>query len=655
MVAAVKKWIQMALLVAVVFALAGCGTEAPPDSAGPDYPYRPVPFTSVRLADAFWAPRIETNRTVTVPYCFRKSEETGRIDNFAKAGGLMEGDFVGLRYNDSDVFKVIEGAAYSLAIHPDPELDAYLDALIAKIAAAQEPDGYLYTARTIGRGDDMKRIGPKRWSNLITSHELYNVGHLYEAAVAHYRATGKRTLLDVAVKNADLIARTFGRNGIHDVPGHEEIEIGLVKLYRVTRKRAYLRTAKFFIDERGDPERHTMEHPKRGRWYMQDHVPVKQQTEAVGHAVRAGYLYAGVADIAALTGDPGYAEALERIWESVVGRRMYLTGGVGAHRSGERFGDDYELPNETAYAETCAAVANALWQHRMFLLTGDAKYIDVLERILYNGFLSGVSLSGDRFFYPNPLAADGKTKFNQGHATRAPWFRTSCCPVNVVRTMPSIPGYVYAVRDGELYVNLFAEGEAHVALTGGTVTIRQRTRYPWEGEVEIQVEPAAPREFAVYVRIPGWARNRPVPTDLYRYVDEPAAEPEVAVNGRPVALDLVRGYVRLEREWAPGDTVSVRLPMKVRLVAAHEAVEADRGRLAIERGPLVYCVEGIDNGGRVGHVRIRRAARFTTEYRSGLLGGVTVIQWDGYMAVPYYAWSNRGEGPMAVWLPEESR
>ena len=643
----------MASLVAGIVVLWGCARSAPPRPGEADYPYRPVPFTSVRLTDMFWAPRIETNRTVTVPYCFRKCEETGRIDNFAKAGGLMEGDFVGLRYNDSDVFKVIQGAAYSLAIHPDPELDAYLDGLIAKIAAAQEPDGYLYTARTISRGDDMKRLGPERWSNLITSHELYNVGHLYEAAVAHYRATGKRTLLDVAVKNADLIARTFGPDGIRDVPGHEEIEIGLVKLYRVTGNPAYLQTAKFFIDERGNPDRHTMEHPKRGRWYMQDHLPVKQQTEAVGHAVRAGYLYAGVADVAALTGEPGYLEALERIWESVVGRRMYLTGGVGAHRSGERFGKDYELPNETAYAETCAAIANALWQHRMFLLTGEAKYIDVLERILYNGFLSGVSLSGDRFFYPNPLAADGKTKFNQGHATRAPWFRTSCCPVNVVRTMPSIPGYVYAVRDGELYVNLFVQGEARVELSGAPLVVRQRTRYPWDGDVEIEVDPGARRELTVLVRIPGWARNRPVPTNLYRYVGEAPGEPEVRVNGSPLDLDLDRGYVRIRREWAPGDRIGLRLPMPVRLVAAHEAVEADRGRLAIERGPLVYCVEGIDNGGRVDHIRVSRAARFSTEHRPELLGGVTVIRWDGHTAVPYYAWSNRGEGPMAVWLPEE--
>ena len=639
-------------LTVAALVLASCGGNVPLSPARADYPYRPAPFTDVRLSDSFWAPRVETNRTVTVPYCFRKCEETGRIDNFAKAGGLIQGPFVGLRYNDSDVFKVIEGAAYSLALHPDPELDAYLDVLISKIAAAQESDGYLYTARTIGRGDDMRRIGPRRWSNLITSHELYNVGHLYEAAVAHYRATGKRTLLDVAVKNADLIARTFGPDGVRDVPGHEEIEIGLVKLYRVTGERAYLKTAKFFIDERGDPDRHTMEHPERGRWYMQDHLPVKQQTEAVGHAVRAGYLYAGVADVAALTGEAGYLEALERIWESVVGRRMYLTGGVGAHRSGERFGEDYELPNGTAYAETCAAIANALWQHRMFLLTGDAKYIDVLERVLYNGFLAGVSLSGDRFFYPNPLAADGETKFNQGHATRAPWFRTSCCPVNVVRTMPSIPGYVYALRGGEVYVNLFIQGEARVPVAGGTVVLRQRTRYPWDGDVTIEVRPPAPLEFALQVRIPGWARNRPVPTDLYRYVDEPAGEPSIAVNGRPAPLDLSRGYVRIERTWAPGDTVSLRLPMPVRLVAAHEAVEADRGRLAIERGPLVYCVEGIDNGGRVDGITLSRTARFEVEHRPELLGGVTVIRWDGRTAIPYYAWSNRGEGPMAVWLPE---
>ncbi len=440
-----------------------------PAAERPDYPYQPVAFTDVKLSDSFWAPRIDTNRQVTIPVCFRRCEETGRIKNFERAAGDLDSDFEGLRYNDSDVFKVMEGAAYSLALQPDPELEGYLDELIAKVAAAQEDDGYIFTARTVGRGDDMERIGAERWSYLISSHELYNSGHLFEAAVAHYRATGKTSLLDVAVKSADLISRTFGPDGIRDVPGHEELELGLVKLYRVTGNEEYLRTAQFLVDERGNPQRDTMGSDTRRRSYSQDHLPVREQSKAVGHAVRAGYFYSGVTDLAALTREPGYEEAMDRIWHSVVDRRMYITGGIGSTRHGEAFGEDYSLPNATAYAETCAAIANILWNHRLFLLHGDGKYIDVLERVLYNGFLSGVSLSGDLFFYVNPLASDGSEAFNQGKATRSEWFRTSCCPVNVARVMPSIPGYVYAVREGEVYVNLYAAGEAKVNAGVGLV------------------------------------------------------------------------------------------------------------------------------------------------------------------------------------------
>ena len=635
---------------AILLLLVSC---RPPEAAGSaDYPYEPVAFTKVHLTDSFWSPRIETNRKVTIPVSLRRCEETGRIANFAKAGGLMEGEFEGLRYNDSDVFKVIEGAAYSLSIHPDPELDRYLDDLIAKITAAQEPDGYLFTLRTIGRGDDIDRMGETRWSNLITSHELYNVGHLYEAAVAHHQATGKRTLLDVAIRNADLLCSVFGPDHIRDVPGHEEIEIGLVKLYRATGNHRYLETARFFVDERGNPERHTMESERRERWYSQDHLPVRRQSKAVGHAVRAAYFYAGVSDVAALTDDESSRPALDRIWHSIVDRRMYLTGGIGAHRRHEGFGEDYKLPNAEAYAETCASIANALWQHRMFLLHGEGKYIDVLERVLYNGFLSGVSLEGDTFFYPNPLAADGETKFNQGQATRSPWFRTSCCPVNVARTMPSIPGYLYAVRAGEIYVNLFAASQAHVDLDGGRIRLEQRTEYPWMGDIEITVRPERPVPFAILVRIPGWARNQPVPSKLYRYQGE-AGEVALAVNGSPVAVTPQRGYVRLERTWSPGDTVRLKLPMDVRRVVAHEAVEADRGRVALERGPIVYCVESVDNGGDIGRIPVPRSARFLVEHRADLLGGVTVISGPGFTAVPYNVWSNRGPGAMAVWLPEK--
>ncbi|MBM3858433.1 MAG: glycoside hydrolase family 127 protein [Verrucomicrobia bacterium] len=477
-------------------------------AAQKDYPIQPVPFTDVHVADSFWTPRLETNRQTTVWYDFKRCEETGRIDNFAKAGGLMKGEFKGIPFDDSDVFKVIEGAAYSLALAPDGKLDNYLDDLIAKIAAAQEPDGYLYTARRLFPPEKMPKLaGPQRWSNLGSSHELYNVGHLYEAAVAHYQATGKKTLLNVATKNADMLGKTFGPGKIQEPPGHQEIEIGLCKLYRATGQQKYLDLARYFVELRGRADTHKLRGPGQ-----QDHKPIYEQDEAVGHAVRAVYYYAGVADVAALTGDAKLVAAIDRLWENVVGKKLYLTGGIGATRHGEAFGANYELPNKTAYNETCAAIANALWNHRMFLLHGDAKYLDVLERTIYNGFLSGVALTGDEFFYPNPLESDARYK-------RSPWFGCACCPVNVVRFIPSIPGYIYATHGNNLYVNLFIAGNAKVAVGRAAVELRQQTRYPWTGKVTLTVTPEKRDVFTLHIRIPGWARNEPVPSDLYRYED----------------------------------------------------------------------------------------------------------------------------------------
>ena len=422
------------------------------------YQYTPIPFTHVTINDAFWSPRIETNRTVTIGYDFQKSEETGRLTNFDKAAGRLAGDHEGIFFNDSDVFKIIEGAAYSLSLHPDPALDHYLDALIERIAAAQEADGYLYTARTIaernGTPEKLKadREGLTRWSHLRVNHELYNVGHLYEAAVAHYLATGKRALLDVALRNAELIDATFGPDKRRDVPGHQEIEMGLVKLYRITGEERYLRLAKFFLDERGHYNNGRQRYGNYGDVaYTQDHLPVTEQDEALGHAVRAVYMYSGMADVAALTGEQAYIDAIGRIWDNVVGKKLYLTGGIGARHHGEAFGANYELPNATAYNETCAAIANVFWNQRMFQLHGDAQYIDVLERSLYNGFLPSVAFSGDRFFYVNPLAFDGQMSFNRDDShVRLGWFNCSCCPTNVVRVFPSLGGYLYAQRADRL-------------------------------------------------------------------------------------------------------------------------------------------------------------------------------------------------------------
>ncbi len=620
-----------------------------------DYAVHPAPLASVRVKDEFWSPRLETNRNVTFWHVVQQAEAAGEFDNFAKAGGLMEGDFRGSSpARDSDAYKIIEGAAYMLAANPDPKLEKYVDDLIVKIAAAQEPDGYLYTARRITPPDKMPEMsGPERWSRIRTSHEIYVMGLLGEAGVAWFQTTGKRSLLDVAIRSANLIHEVFGpaADQRHDTSGHEEIELALAKLYRATGDERYLRLSRYFVDQRG---RRT---PNYGT-YAQDHKPVIDQTEAVGHAVRAGYLYCGVTDLAALTGDSRYALAMDRIWHNVVDKRMYITGGLGARRSGEAFGDDYELPNLTAYNETCAGVANVLWQQRMFLLHRDAQYVDVLERVLYNGVLGGVSLSGDRFFYTNALESDGA----RSRSTRMPWFTWPCCLTNIVRLMPSIPGYIYATDPEAVYVNLFIGGSADLKLGEGgnakSLRLAQQTRYPWDGNVKLTVNPEAAAEFTVHVRIPGWARGKPVPGDLYRYAENEVPAFSMKLNGNEVSPALEKGYAVLRRTWKSGDTIELDLPMPIHRVLANEGVEADRGRVALERGPLVYCVEGIDNGGRARALHLPAGAELAAEHRKDLLGGVTVIIAKGtaesgepILAIPFYAWANRGEGEMCMWLP----
>jgi hypothetical protein len=627
-------------------------------SAATDYPFQPVPLRQVALLDGFWLPRFETNRLVTVWADFKKSEETGRIANFARAGKRETGPFKGIPFDDSDVYKIVEGAAYTLATHPDPKLDAYLDTLIAKMAAAQEPDGYLYTARTLGFTNGM--TGKARWSNLGSSHELYNIGHLYEAAAAHFAVTGKRSLLDVACKSADLIDKTFGpgEGQLKGTSGHEEIEIGLCKLYRATGERRYLNLAKFLIDMRGRQDLR-----KLYGAYNQDHLPVVEQTEAVGHAVRAGYLYAGMADVAALTGDQAFIDAIGQLWENVVSKKLHLNGGIGARHAGEAFGDNYELPNESAYLETCAAIANALWNQRMFLLHGDAKYIDVLERVIYNGFLSGIAIAGDEFFYPNPLASRGGYK-------RSKWFGCSCCPVNIVRFIPQVGQFAYAQRDAAVYVNLFIASKADLKTPAGTVTLTQKTDYPWSGNVRLEVAPAQDNTaFTLKLRIPGWAVGKPVPSDLYTQVSPGSLKDvAVAVNGTPVPLALDKGYVTIDRTWRRGDAVTIAFAMPVRRIQAHPAVKDDIGRLAVERGPLVYCAESADNEGRALNLMLPAASAFA-ETRVEILGHRMVALQAQAVAVtadlrgnrsslpqiatliPSFAWCHRGAGEMQVWFP----
>ncbi len=624
------------------------------------YPITPVSFTDITLTDDFWSSRIETNRTVTIPYGFEKCEKEGRIRNFARAGGLLEGEYEGkMPFDDSDIYKIIEGASYSLTVHPDPELEKYIDDIIEKIAAAQEEDGYLCTWKTINPDTTPAwwvKPGP-RWHNLGASHELYNAGHMYEAAVAHYLATGKRNFLDVALKNADLITETFGPGKKLQVPGHQIIETGLVKLYQVTKNKKYLDMAKFFLDERGNGKRRELYGP-----YSQDHKLVTEQDEAVGHAVRAVYMYAGMTDIAAIMKDSSYMKAVDKIWENVVAKKIYITGGIGARHEGESFGDNYELPNLTSYNETCAAIGSIYWNHRMFLLHGDAKYIDVLERTLYNGMISGVSLEGNSFFYPNCLESDGEYKFNQGSLTRKAWFDCSCCPTNAIRFIPSVPNYIYAHRGDSLYVNLFVASEANVEMENIKLKVVEETEYPWEGKVKIIVDPEKDKMFTVKIRIPGWALEKVMPSDLYRYLKTNEQEITLKVNGELVDFKMKKGFAVVTRKWSKGDIIELNLPMPVRRVLANEKVKDDRNKISLVRGPIVYCAEWVDNDINVLQLAIPYDAEFKCEYRQDLLNGLVVIKGDvlnksgeqkELTAIPYYAWSHRGTGEMAVWLSKK--
>ncbi len=638
-------------------------------TASAGYPITPVAFTSVRLNGGFWGQRLQASREVTIPLAFAKCEETGRYLNFEHAAmhlhdttQVFKVSGVGYSFDDTDPYKTIEGASYLLQTYPDARLEAYMDSVIAIIAAAQEPDGYLYTARTQNPREPHNWAGARRWvKEEDLSHELYNLGHLAEAAVAHYQATGKRTLLDVAMRYADCVCREVGtaEGQACVVPGHQIAEMALAKLYLCTGQRRYLDEAKFLLDYRGRTEiRHE---------YSQAHLPVVEQSEAVGHAVRAAYMYAGMADVAALTGDTAYIHAIDRIWNNIVTRKLYITGGIGATASGEAFGADYELPNMSAYCETCAAIGNVYVNHRLFLLHGDAKYYDVLERTLYNGLIAGVSLDGGSFFYPNPLASIGQHQ-------RQPWFGCACCPSNICRFIPSLPGYVYAVRDRDLYVNLYVSSQSDISVGKGTVRLTQQTAYPFDGTVELRVERTTAGVFALKLRIPGWARGKAVPSDLYGYADTETCAYNVSVNGVDAGTATIGtdGYLTLERRWRKGDTVVLNMAMPVHTVAANARVAADRGMVAVERGPLVYCAEHPDNAHDITSTLMRRQPRFALGSTTIDSTPVTTITTDaqalGYdkdgrltvadvqlTLIPYYAWCHRGSGKMAVWLPQELR
>ena len=624
----------------------------------------PVPFTQVTFDDGFWAPRLERNRTVTIPHIHHQLDATGRISAFDLNFQRPVPSPIVLIFGDSDLAKWIQAASYSLATHPDPALEALVDSVADRVIHAQQPDGYLNTHFIVTQPE-------MRWRNLRDWHELYCAGHLIEGAVAHYQATGERKLLDALCRYADLIDATFGSEPgkKRGYCGHPEIELALVKLYHATQNPRYLKLATYFIDERGQQPNYFDEEARaRGEdpaqfWaktyeYCQAHVPIREQTKVVGHAVRAVYLLSAVTDLAHENGDPTLRETSERLWNNLVTRRLYLTGGIGAAHNTEGFTQDYDLPDETAYAETCATIGLMNWTHRMLQFSGEGKYADVLERALYNGFLSGVSLDGARFFYENPLAS-------AGHHHRGGWFNCPCCPPNIARTLASLGGYFHSTGANDLWVHLYGQGRAKMKVDDGReVSLRQMTNYPWDGAVKLEIGLASPQRFTLHLRVPEWCERW-----------------QVAVNREQLSVNsgqVSDGYIHLTREWKPGDVVEYNMDMPIRTVWAHPAVRALQGRMALQRGPLVYCLEGVDHGeivlDRISIDPQQVANNFQVEHREDLLGGVSVLrgkgrvvdesEWEDILyrnqqpssksiditAIPYYAWDNRASGEMRIWI-----
>ena len=675
------------LLTAVAAFAISDGLQAQETTANGGYPITQVPFTSVKVdQNSFWGQRIKAAREVTIPLAFSKCESEGRYSNFVKAANPSDeydvSKFMGFSFDDTDVYKTIEGASYVLQTFPDKKLEAYIDSVLDIVAAAQEPDGYLYTARTINPKKPHGWSGTKRWEKVEDlSHEFYNLGHMVDAACAHYQATGSTKFLNIARRYADCVVREVGDKPGQAcvVPGHQIAEMALARLYvllnsdeyiKKSKKTTlpsegqgggffspdkYLEQAKFFLDYRGKTSFKTQ--------YSQSHRPVTRQNEAVGHAVRAGYMYSGMADVAALTGDSAYIKAIDNIWNNIVQKKYYITGGVGATNHGEAFGGNYELPNLTAYNETCAAIAMVYLNQRMFLMRGDAKYIDCLERTLYNGVISGMAIDGGTFFYPNPLESRG------GYERKA-WFGCACCPSNLCRFIPSLPGYAYAVKDNDLFVNLYTANTSTVNIGGKSVTLEEQTKYPWDGDISIKIAKTKAKQFRMMVRIPGWVRGDVVPSDLYAYADGKQLGYKVSVNGEEVSGELENGYLAIDRKWKKGDEVRIHFDMSPRLVKANRKVVADRGRLAVERGPLVYCAEWPDNKFNFFHFVMNKNPQFVLANQPALIGGIKQLKLDGRVLsfdssgklqatdailtmIPYYAWAHRGQGNMQVWIASE--
>ena len=661
----------------ILLSMIGCLSSSVLSSAA-DYPLKPVPFNKVVITSSFWRPRLVTQRKTLVPFAFERTQ--AGVRHLAAARDYLKGipqeDHRPHRFIDSDLYKVMEGAAYLLQLQKDPGLEQTLDTLATLISEAQHDNGYLYPSHTTGVGKERDMMGDNPYTFIVHSHELYNVGHMYEAAIAYYRATGKRKLLDVAEKSAKHINKVIFEgdpqynNGrpVLQAPGHQEMELALVRLYRVTGKELYLDMARKFLEIRGNtyvPNGEGVMAPT----YAQQHAPVIDQKEAVGHAVRATYQYSAMADVGTLTGEPAYGKALSRIWGNITDTRMHITGGLGAVHGIEGFGPKYELPNADAFNETCAAVGNVLFNYRMFLLTKDAKYLDVAEVALLNNVLAAVNLEGNRFFYVNPLDADGKYPFNHGTAGRAPWFGTACCPSNMARLLPQVPGMTYAHDNEELFITFFAESTTKIELKGVEINVQQKTAYPNDGSINVILNPARPTTFRLNLRIPTWTQEQFVPGDLYRYTDPQSPPSTLNVNGEPLSINIDKGFAMIEREWKKGDEVTLELPMPLKTTICHPSVEANHDRVCFTRGPFVLCAEELDNGGatqRFFFERFPKTQNSQTYITSTQHGSFIQADVQGRAVTrhgrstrarvtltPYYAWNNRGTGSMTVWFPRQ--
>jgi DUF1680 family protein len=651
-----KKYKNILIFAVLSIILLNCSSEKKADSdTQSGYKIQAVDIRNVKLTDDFWLPIIKRVQEKTIDFALEKCAEEGRFDNFLVAGGKVKGVVQGaMPFDDTDVYKIIEGASNSLISEPNPELEVLLDSLIEIVATGQEEDGYLTTWRTINPAQPpaswVKVEEGKRWESLFMSHELYNAGHLYEAACVHYRATGKRNFLNIAIKNADLMVRTFGdgEGKIQAVPGHQIIETGLLNLYKVTGNHKYVDLAKYFLDNRGKPVNRELFGP-----YSQDHIPVVEQDEVVGHAVRAVYMYAAMTDIAALENDSAYNDAVQKLWHNMVEKKMYITGGIGARHDGEAFGDNYELPNLTAYNETCAAIGDVYWNHRLHNQCGNVEYFDVIETTLYNGLISGLSLDGVHFFYPNALESDAEYQFNRGSCTRQSWFDCSCCPSNLIRFIPAIPGLMYSKSGNTAYINLYASSISTLDLTDNSLTIEQKTNYPWSGKIDITISPENMLESTIKFRIPAWVRNQPLPGGLYHFVNEVNASAQISLNGEKLDVVIEEGYFTITKNWEDGDHITLEFPMPVRLVQSDDKVAENMGKACLQRGPIVYAIEEIDNPVNFDKISLSLDDVIIVQDEQDLLEGVTTLQSQNYKAIPYYAWSNRGVGKMKVWLPFE--